>query len=111
MCTLFSRVWLLNQYSGWLPTEQPGFDPRQRLSFLPVRTAGSGAHPASCAVGTGGYFPGGRVRPGRHADHSPFSRAEIKKERGYNFSPPKRLPWCVAGQLYFNFTLLFDDYT
>jgi hypothetical protein len=32
---------------------------------------GSGAHPASCAMGIGGPFPGGKVRPGRDADHSP----------------------------------------
>jgi hypothetical protein len=32
---------------------------------------GSGAHPASCTMGTGGPFPGGKARPGRDADHSP----------------------------------------
>jgi hypothetical protein len=32
---------------------------------------GSGAHPASCKMGTGGPFPGGKERPGRDADHSP----------------------------------------
>jgi hypothetical protein len=31
----------------------------------------SGVHPASCTMGTGGPFPGGKVRPGRDADHSP----------------------------------------
>jgi hypothetical protein len=31
---------------------------------------GSGAHPASCTMGTGGPFPGGKARPGRDADHS-----------------------------------------
>jgi hypothetical protein len=41
---------------------------------------GSGAHPASCIVGTGGSFPGGKARPGRDADHSPPSSAEVKKE-------------------------------
>jgi hypothetical protein len=29
---------------------------------------GSGAHPASCKMGTG-FFSGGKVRPGRAADH------------------------------------------
>jgi hypothetical protein len=42
--------------------------------------AGPGAHPASCTVGTGGSFPGGKARPGRGADHSPPSSAEVKKE-------------------------------
>jgi hypothetical protein len=36
---------------------------------------GSGAHPASYPVGTGGPFPRGKARPGRDADHSPTSSA------------------------------------
>jgi hypothetical protein len=48
-------------------------------SNLCVQT-GSGAHPASCTVGTGGSFPGGKARPGRDAGHSPPSSAEVKKE-------------------------------
>jgi hypothetical protein len=42
--------------------------------------AGSGAHPASYTVGTGGTFPGDKERPGRDADHSPPSSAKVKKE-------------------------------
>jgi hypothetical protein len=38
---------------------------------------GSGAHPASCTNGTGGPFPDGKARPGRDADHSPPSSAEV----------------------------------
>jgi hypothetical protein len=41
---------------------------------------GSGAHPASCPMGTGGSFPGGKARPARDADHSPPSRSEVKNE-------------------------------
>jgi hypothetical protein len=37
----------------------------------------AGAHPASCTMGTGGPFPGGKARPGRDADHSPPSSAEV----------------------------------
>jgi hypothetical protein len=48
-------------------------------SSLFVQT-GSGAHPASCTVGTGGPFPGGKGRPGRDADHSPPSSAEVVNE-------------------------------
>jgi hypothetical protein len=48
-------------------------------SNLCVQT-GSGANPASCTVGTGGPFPGGKARPGRDADHSPPSSAEVKNE-------------------------------
>jgi hypothetical protein len=42
--------------------------------------AGSGAHPASCPMGTGGPFPGAKARPGRDADHSPPSSAEAENE-------------------------------
>jgi hypothetical protein len=48
-------------------------------SNLSVQT-GSGAHPDSCTMGTGGPFPGGKTRTGRHTDHSPPSSAEAVKE-------------------------------
>jgi hypothetical protein len=41
---------------------------------------GCGAHPASCTMRTAGSFPGGKARPGRDADHSHPSSAEVKKE-------------------------------
>jgi hypothetical protein len=50
------------------------------FSFNPCIQTGSGAHPASCTMGTGGPFPGAKVRPGRDADHSPTSTAEIENE-------------------------------
>jgi hypothetical protein len=37
----------------------------------------SEAHPASCPIGTGGPFPRGKAWPGRYADHSPPSSAEV----------------------------------
>jgi hypothetical protein len=37
-------------------------------SILCVQT-GSGAHPVSCPMGTGGPFPSGKAQPGRDADH------------------------------------------
>jgi hypothetical protein len=37
-------------------------------SILCVQT-GSGAHPASCPVGTGGPFPRGKARPRRDTTH------------------------------------------
>jgi hypothetical protein len=46
----------------------------------PCVQTGSGAHPASYPMGTGGSFPGGKGRPGREADHSPPSSAEVKNE-------------------------------
>jgi hypothetical protein len=41
---------------------------------------GSGAHPAFCTMGTGGPFPGGKARPGRDANHSSPSSAEVVNE-------------------------------
>jgi hypothetical protein len=49
---------------------------RDFSSSLCVQT-GSGAHPASCAMGIGGPFPGGKARPGPDADHSPPSSPEV----------------------------------
>jgi hypothetical protein len=48
-------------------------------SSLCVQT-GSGAHPASSTMDTGGPVPGGNARPGRDADHSPLSSAEVVNE-------------------------------
>jgi hypothetical protein len=48
-------------------------------SILCVQT-GSGAHPASSPMGTGGPFPGSKTRPGRDADHSSPSSAEVLNE-------------------------------
>jgi hypothetical protein len=48
-------------------------------SILCVQT-GSGAHPASCTMGTVGPFPGGKARPGRDTDHSLPSNAEVLNE-------------------------------
>jgi hypothetical protein len=56
------------------PTEAEDFS-----SGLRVQT-GSGAHPASCPVGTGGLFPGGKARPGCDADHPPQSSTEVENE-------------------------------
>jgi hypothetical protein len=39
---------------------------------------GSGVHPASCPMGTRGFCLG-VMRPGRGADHSPPSSAEVKE--------------------------------
>jgi hypothetical protein len=49
-------------------------------SSSPCVHTGSGAHPASYPMGTGGPFSGGKARPGRDADHSPPPSAEVKYE-------------------------------
>jgi hypothetical protein len=48
-------------------------------SSLCVQT-GSGAHPASCPMGIGVLSAGIKARPGRDADHSPPSSAEVENE-------------------------------
>jgi hypothetical protein len=64
-------------------TEPSGFDPRQRQkdfsSNFSLQT-GSGAHPDSCTIRTGGPLPGAKARTGRDADHSPPFSAEVKNE-------------------------------
>jgi hypothetical protein len=41
---------------------------------------GSGAHPASCTMGTWGPFPGTKARQESNAYHSPLSNAEVENE-------------------------------
>jgi hypothetical protein len=65
---------------------------------------GSGAHPASCTMGTGGPFSGGKARPGRDADHSPPSSAEVVNEQELYLLSPQAPPWRVTRLLYFTFT-------
>jgi hypothetical protein len=48
-------------------------------SSLCVQT-GSGAHPASCPMGTSVFSPGVKAQPGRDADHPPPSSAEVENE-------------------------------
>jgi hypothetical protein len=50
------------------------------FSSIPCVQTGSGAHPASCTMGTGGPFPGGKAQQGRDADHLPPSNAEVMNE-------------------------------
>jgi hypothetical protein len=52
-------------------------------------------------MGTGGSFPGGKARPGRDADRSPQSSAEVKNELELYLLSRNMPPWRVAGQLYF----------
>jgi hypothetical protein len=66
-------------------------DRAEAFSFIPCVQTGSGAHPASYPVGTGGPFPGGKARPGRDADHSPPSRDDFKYEQELYLLSPMRL--------------------
>jgi hypothetical protein len=70
---------------------------------------GSGAHPASCTMGTGGPFPGGKARPGRDADHSPPSSAEVVNEEELYLLSSQAPPWRVEGLLYFLTTFVWNE--
>jgi hypothetical protein len=56
------------------PTEVENFS-----SSLCFQT-GSGAHPAPVQWVQRGLFPGRKAQPGRDADHSPSSSAEVENE-------------------------------
>jgi hypothetical protein len=54
--------------------------PAEDFSCSLYAQTGSEARAACCAMGTGGPFPGAKARPGRDADHSPPSSAEVENE-------------------------------
>jgi hypothetical protein len=58
-------------------------------SSLCVQT-GSGAHPASCTMGTGGPFSGVKARPERDAEHSPILMPRSRTSNRYISSPSCR---------------------
>jgi hypothetical protein len=58
-----------------------------KFLFLHVVQTGSGVHPTSYKMGTGGSFPGVK-RQGREAEHSPPPSAEVKKMWIYTSTPP-----------------------
>jgi hypothetical protein len=66
----------------------------------------SEAHSASYLLGTGGHFPRGKAWPGRGADHSPLSSADVKNKLELYSSP---LNACMVSSgsalLYFIFLL------
>jgi hypothetical protein len=60
----------------------------QEFSLLHVVQTGSGVHPASYPMGTAGALSPEVKRPGREADHSPPTNAEVKKPWVYTSTPP-----------------------
>jgi hypothetical protein len=79
-------------------------------SSIPCVQTGSGAHPASCPMGTGGSFPGGKARPGRDANHSHPSSTEVVNEQELYLLSPHAPPWRVAGLLYFYYKMYMGRY-
>ena len=70
-CGLGSSVGIATE----LLAERSGIESLWGRDFPPVQT-NPGAQPASCKMGAG-FFPRGKVRPGRTADHSPPSNAVV----------------------------------
>jgi hypothetical protein len=78
--------------------------PAQEKDFssnLCVQT-GSGAHPASCTMGTGFPFPGGKARPGCDADHSRHLVQRSRMSRSYTSSPPSAFVACSGTSVYWH---------
>jgi hypothetical protein len=74
---------------------------------------GSGAHPASYPMGTGGgALSLGVKRPGREADHSPPSSSDVKNAWSYTSTPQYCfMAWClVKHRDNFTFTFNFISY-
>jgi hypothetical protein len=59
-------------------------------------------------MGTGGSFSGGKARPGRDADHSPPSSAEVKKKQELHILSTKAPPRRLADHFTFTFTFYIN---
>jgi hypothetical protein len=88
----------ISRYSDWLRTGRSGDRIPVGARFFAHVQTGPEAHPASCTKGTGSFS--GVKRPGRGADHSPPSSAEVKKEWSYTSTHPRGLFRPLTGQLY-----------
>jgi hypothetical protein len=79
-CSRGSSVGIVINYElddrGSIPDRAKGFF----FSSSSCVQTGSGAHPVSYTVGTWCPFAGVKARPGRDADHSPPTSAEVKNE-------------------------------
>jgi hypothetical protein len=66
------------------------FEYRQKQDFSPLHVVqiGSGRHPASNLMGTGGSFPVRQRSGGSKADHSHQTNREVKKKWIYTSTPP-----------------------
>jgi hypothetical protein len=73
---------------GWTPRGSGSLSPDRvkKFSLLQIVQTGSGVHPISYKMGTGGSFLGIKWQ-GREADHSPPTSAEVKKMWIYTSTP------------------------
>jgi hypothetical protein len=82
---------------------------RDFSSSLCVQT-GSGAHPASCTMSTGGPFPGAKRGRGVTLTTHPHLVPRSLMSRSYTSSPPLRLHGRIVG-LFYLYLLLSNTYT
>jgi hypothetical protein len=75
--------------------------PAEAKRIFPVACVqiGSGAHPASCKMGTGGHFPGAKARWSVMLITHPHLVPRSRMSRSYTSSPPQAPSWRVVGQL------------
>jgi hypothetical protein len=90
---------------GWT-TERPGFDPRQGQRIFPLASVsrpalGPTQPPVQWVPGV--LSPGVKARPGRDADHSSLSSAEVVNEYELYFLSPQAPPWRRGTALLFYF--------
>ena len=83
------------------PRSNPGGDE----IFRPSRPALGPTQPSVQCVP--GFSPGGKVRPGRAADHSPSSSAAIMEEQSYTSTHPLGHTGPVTGSLYLYYAPMF----
>jgi hypothetical protein len=94
-------------WGGWsevrVPVGAGNFSLHHRLQTV------SGGPAQRPIQGVSGAISLGVKRPGREADHSPPSSAEVKNALSYNFTPQYAfMAWCsvkAQGQLYLTFTV------
>jgi hypothetical protein len=107
--SLFKELGLLRQYSVWLETLWPGFDPWQRQRIFPsscVQTR-SEAHPASIKWVLGVLSPGVNHVRGVMLTTHPLLVPKSSMSKTYVLPLPLIACMSVAGQLYFIFVSLF----
>jgi hypothetical protein len=76
-------------------------------SSLCVQTS-SWIPPSLLNNGYRGSFPGGKVRSGRDADHSPYLVSRSRMSRSYTSSPPSAFMACSETALAFSCMVQFD---
>jgi hypothetical protein len=76
--------------ADWTTGVRPRTEAENFSSSLCVQT-GSGAHPASCTMCTGGPFPGGKCGRGVKLTTHPHLVPRLRMSRSYTSSPPRRL--------------------